>query len=544
MSALSTRQLSPTCTDTELVAAVRRGSDRAFEELYSRYRSRIGAYILGIVSDHARAEDIAQEVFISALRRLRETERPVAFKAWIYEIARNACIDEYRRVRRGREVPLEPEHDDSGDQRRMLCGGQAPDAAVERKQTLDDLRGAFHSLSESHHRIIVMREFEGLSYSQIGERLGMSRPVVESTLFRARRRLSTEYDELVSGRRCEHVQTLIATGESKSLLKLGLRERQRLARHLSHCQPCRREARLAGVDDSLFHAPGLAGKIAALLPIPWWLRWRRGGGHRNIAARAQGHSATLLQPLQSLARFGDVVDPSSAVGRVATAAAAVAAALAGLGGGVVVAVAHHAPAPARVAPAVSSHATTPAPAARRSSTFRARAATPPSAAARPRSRAHSAGAAQTGPGRGASGTAGAGAPLAGGGASTGSTSHGAAPAKHSPLGISVPRTSSNPAGSVLKKVTKPLSGVVTKLSQPVSGVLKKVTQPVSGVVKKVTQPVSGVVKKVTQPLSGVVKKMTSTPPLSELPQKVSVPGVGSVTVPKVSVPNPTKLLNP
>ena len=64
MSALSTSQPTPTCPDIELVAAVRGGSDRAFEELYSRYRGRIGAYILGIVGDHARAEDIAQEVFI------------------------------------------------------------------------------------------------------------------------------------------------------------------------------------------------------------------------------------------------------------------------------------------------------------------------------------------------------------------------------------------------------------------------------------------------------------------------------------------------
>ncbi len=541
MSALSAPQLTPTCADTELVAAVRGGSDRAFEELYSRYRGRIGAYILGIVNDHARAEDIAQEVFISALRRLRETERPIAFKAWIYEIAKNACIDEYRRTRRAREVPLEPEKEGSDAPTRFISDGPPPDVAVERKQSLDDLRGAFHGLSESHHRIIVMREFEGLSYTQIGERLGMSRPVVESTLFRARRRLSKEYDELVSGRRCEHVQALIATGEPKSLLKLGLRERRQLARHLSHCQPCRREARLAGVDDSLFHAPGLAGKIAALLPIPW-LRWRRGGGHRNAAGRVQGHSAALLQPLQNLWRFGGLVDPSSVVGRVAAAAAAAAAALAGLGGGVFVATAHHAQSRPQLVPpaAVSSRVATPTP--RRSSSSRARAAAQPNAAARPRSGAHAAAPGQTGASRGASGAS-TGAP-AGASSSTGSSAHGAGSPSHSLLGTSVPHSSSNPAGSALKKVTQPVSGVVKKATQPVSGVVKKVTQPVSGVVKKVTQPVSGVVKKVaqpvsgvvkkvTQPVSGVIKKVTSSPPAT---QKVTVPGVGTVSVPKVSVP--------
>ena len=66
-------------TDHDLVAAVRRGDDRAFEKLYQRYQRRIAAYVYGMVNDYGRAEDITQEVFISALRRMRETERPIAF---------------------------------------------------------------------------------------------------------------------------------------------------------------------------------------------------------------------------------------------------------------------------------------------------------------------------------------------------------------------------------------------------------------------------------------------------------------------------------
>src|SRR4051812_37242967 len=73
--------------DLALVAAVRKGDERAFEQLYSRYQRRISAYVFGMVKDHGRAEDITQEVFISALRRMRETDRPIAFKPWIYEIA-------------------------------------------------------------------------------------------------------------------------------------------------------------------------------------------------------------------------------------------------------------------------------------------------------------------------------------------------------------------------------------------------------------------------------------------------------------------------
>src|SRR3954453_8245797 len=75
--------------DNTLVAAVRRGDDRAFEQLYSRYQRRISGDVLGMVKAPGRAEDITQEVFISALRRMRETERTIAFKPWIYEIAKN-----------------------------------------------------------------------------------------------------------------------------------------------------------------------------------------------------------------------------------------------------------------------------------------------------------------------------------------------------------------------------------------------------------------------------------------------------------------------
>src|SRR4051794_20334771 len=63
-------------TDEDLVAAVRRGDDRAYEELYERYQRRVTAYVFGMVNDHGRAEDLGQEIFISALRRMRQTDRP------------------------------------------------------------------------------------------------------------------------------------------------------------------------------------------------------------------------------------------------------------------------------------------------------------------------------------------------------------------------------------------------------------------------------------------------------------------------------------
>ena len=88
----------------------------------------------------------------------------------------------------------------------LVGAGPRPTPRSPPSRTLDDLCGAFGGLSETHHEILVLRELEGLSYREIGDRMGMSRPAVESTLFRARRRLTEEYDELASGARCQRVQ--------------------------------------------------------------------------------------------------------------------------------------------------------------------------------------------------------------------------------------------------------------------------------------------------------------------------------------------------
>ena len=265
-----------------------------------------------MVHDHGRAEDITQDVFISALRRMRATDARLAFKPWIYEIAKNACIDAFRRSKRAEEVSYDVE--DGAERLHLMSNGPTPDAAVDTRMSLDHLRGAFGGLSEAHHQILVMRELEGLSYRQIGEKLGMSRPSVESTLFRARRRLSEEYEELISGERCRRIQTMIAGATDA---QLGTRDERKMARHVSHCQPCRRAALVAGFDPgALAPKRTVREKIAALLPVPSFLkRYIAGGG---------GDHAGLLSAATHYA------EPASG-GWMKAAAAASALVLAGLG---------------------------------------------------------------------------------------------------------------------------------------------------------------------------------------------------------------------
>ena len=328
--AVATRPNEGTIEDRALVAAVRAGDDRAFECLYGRYHRRIFAYVRGMVHDHGRAEDITQDVFMSALRRMRETDRDIAFKPWVYEIAKNACIDAFRRSRRAEEISFDANDGlPAGEMGRLADAPVTPDAAMDTKQQLDDLRGAFGGLSEAHHEILVMREFEGLSYREIGERLGMTRPSVESTLFRARRRLSEEYEELVSGERCVRVQAIIAIAGGRTV---GARDQRRLARHISHCQPCRRHARLAGVDLTALEARPAAARIAAFLPLPAFLRRRWFGGSDDGGVLVS-HASASTNVAQWSANVVGTLDPATVAGWSKAVAAAATVAVAGVGAG-------------------------------------------------------------------------------------------------------------------------------------------------------------------------------------------------------------------
>jgi RNA polymerase sigma factor (sigma-70 family) len=338
------------------VAATRGGDDRAFERLYRRYQRRIAAYVHGMVNDHGRAEDITQEVFMSALRRMRETDRPIIFKPWVYEIAKNACIDAFRRSRRAEEVSYDADEGlGSSDYGRLVSRSPTPDVAVDTRMSLDHLRGAFGGLSEMHHDILVMRELEGLSYREIGRRLGMTRPSVESTLFRARRRLSEEYEELASGERCRRIQTLISDADGQ---RLGIRDERKMARHVSHCQPCRRAAFAAGFDIAALAArASLGSKVAALLPLPAFVkrRWFGGGGGDDGGGALSGPSGGgALTHWTAMA--GQYAEPMSG-GWAKAAAVAATMAVAGAGAGIATSEGDDAPAQKRLRPAAARSAT-------------------------------------------------------------------------------------------------------------------------------------------------------------------------------------------
>ncbi|MGH3992630.1 MAG: sigma factor-like helix-turn-helix DNA-binding protein, partial [Pseudonocardiaceae bacterium] len=124
----------------------------------------------------------------------------------------------------------------------------------------------------TQHRIIVLRELEGLSYREIGVQMQLSSAAVESALFRARRKLENEYEQLDTGRRCARIRMLMAR------LAEGVEsggDRRRLERHARRCWSCRRSARQLGLDP--VPERSAPRRAVALLPLPAFIR-RFGAG--------------------------------------------------------------------------------------------------------------------------------------------------------------------------------------------------------------------------------------------------------------------------
>ena len=229
---------------------------------------------------------------MSALRRLRQTDSEINFKPWIFEIARNAAIDQYRRNVRTDEVSIDIEGGFAPSEVSRVVRPRGPDSSMLDKQRLDHLRGALDELSDTHHRIIVMRELEGLSYREIGEKMELTPAAVESTLFRARRKLEHEYSQLDTGRRCQLMGAVIGR------LAEGLdsdRDRRRLDRHARRCSSCRRRSRQLGVEPML-PRHSIAARAAAVLPLPLFLRRRFGGQDPGLTAHAAAPVGAVSAP--------------------------------------------------------------------------------------------------------------------------------------------------------------------------------------------------------------------------------------------------------
>jgi RNA polymerase sigma-70 factor, ECF subfamily len=171
--------------DPELIAAAVDGSEAAFTTLVERYQDRIFRLLGRYCRDQIECEDLAQEVFVKVFRKLHTFQGESAFYTWLYRIAVNAATDHLSRAsyRRLRLVDDDAALDHGGD-----AEAQDPAAPLLAAERIAATRAAVDMLPEKFRTILILREFEELSYTEIAAVLQIQLGTVESRLFRARAR--------------------------------------------------------------------------------------------------------------------------------------------------------------------------------------------------------------------------------------------------------------------------------------------------------------------------------------------------------------------
>lgn len=180
--------------ESRLVAGLKRGSEEAFERLFQGYKDRIFNVVFRIVGDMSSSEDVVQEVFLKAIKNIGSFNEKSAVYTWLYRIAVNAAVDFRKKFRPKGTVSI---HRFENGEEVLPSPTEGPDKEPQRKEMAALLHEAMEELSEKHRTILVLREFQGLSYEEIARVLGCSKGTVESRLFRARGRLREKMERYV-----------------------------------------------------------------------------------------------------------------------------------------------------------------------------------------------------------------------------------------------------------------------------------------------------------------------------------------------------------
>jgi RNA polymerase sigma-70 factor (ECF subfamily) len=182
-------------TDAELVAEALRGAQEAFREIVVRFERPVYSLIVRMVQDPGTAEDLAQEVFVRAFRRLETYDPARKFSSWLFKIAHNTTIDHLRR-HSPETVPLERSADRDEEHRGGLAAvlsdesTENPSAAAERKDMARSLERAISRLRPDYREVVVLFYIEGASYQEICETTGLPLGTVKTNLHRARKELA------------------------------------------------------------------------------------------------------------------------------------------------------------------------------------------------------------------------------------------------------------------------------------------------------------------------------------------------------------------
>ncbi len=179
--------------DNSLVLRCQAGDQRAFKELVARYQRKVYGIAFGVVRNPEDAMDVTQEAFIKVHRYLDRFQGSSSFYTWLYRIVVNLAIDHLRKHSKAQTVDYDDarSHDAGGGPDELLPNtmGMDPDRSLMRGEIRKHVNTALGRLSENHRAVILMREVEGLSYTEMAEAMQCSKGTIMSRLFHARRNL-------------------------------------------------------------------------------------------------------------------------------------------------------------------------------------------------------------------------------------------------------------------------------------------------------------------------------------------------------------------
>ena len=176
MNSRSTPSAEP---ESELITAAQQGDRGAFGELVRRHRAGVINVVCRMCGDAHVAEDAAQEAFIRAWQHLPSYRPRSPFRNWVYRIATNAAVDVLRREKETVDIDTLP----------LVASNEGPEAAMEGHERNERVQQAVLALPPASRAVLVLREYEGLSYREIAETLDIPIGTVMSRLNYARNRL-------------------------------------------------------------------------------------------------------------------------------------------------------------------------------------------------------------------------------------------------------------------------------------------------------------------------------------------------------------------